>query len=119
MGLQLQNAKRIRPHKTSEAVQGPEGPARCGGGGDVPSSGGEASVGLPQGEQAPGPGEQAVVYPGQEDADYLWQGEAEGIWDGQASQGTSGIKLFDYLDCSIDIKVNPFMFQYKFIFPSA
>merc|ERR1712154_117820 len=88
---QLQNAKRIRPHKTSEAVQGPEGPARCGGGGDVSSSGGEASVGLPQGEQAPGPREQAVVHSRQEDGTHIWQGEAEGFWNGQTSQRASRI----------------------------
>merc|ERR1712241_722628 len=87
----------------------------CGGGGDVPSSGGEASVGLPQGEQAPGPGEQAVVHPGQEDGGYLWQGEAEGVWDGQASQGTSRIKLLKYLDCSVDIKVNYLCVNKSFI----
>ena len=87
----LQNAKRIRPDQTIEAVQGPEGSAGAGGGGDVQAAGRQASLGLPQGKQAPRSSKQTVVHSRQQNGTHLWKGKAESFWNGQAPQGASGI----------------------------
>merc|ERR1711915_600428 len=48
----------------------------------------QAALGLPQGAQAAGSRQQAVVHPRQADGPCLWQREDQGIRHGQVSQGT-------------------------------
>merc|ERR1711934_950784 len=55
----------------------------------VPPRGGQEAVGLHQGEQTPGQGQQAVLPPRQSHAAHLWNRKGQSFRYGQAPQGTS------------------------------
>merc|ERR1712142_229589 len=82
------NAQGKRTHEASEPERRPGGP----GGGQEgreaePARGGEAALGLHQGEEAAGPREQAVLLPRREDEAHLHRAQDRGLWHGQAPEG--------------------------------
>merc|ERR1711962_505832 len=82
------NAQGKRTHQASEPQRRP---GRPGGGQEgreaEPTRGGEAPLGLHQGEEAAGPREQAVLLPRREDEAHLHRGQDQGLRHGQAPQG--------------------------------
>merc|ERR1711997_1311797 len=85
-----QDAEGLGPHQTSEPVHRPGRPGGSQEGREaVPARGGQAAVGLHQGEEAAGPGEQTVLQAGQEDGEHLRKGQSEGVRHGQTFEGPS------------------------------
>merc|ERR1712168_1388782 len=84
------NAQGKRTHQASEPQRRP---GRPGGGQEgreaEQTRGGEAPLGLHQGEEAAGPREQAVLLPRREDEAHLHRGQDQGLRHGQAPQGAS------------------------------
>merc|ERR1711962_791063 len=82
------HAQGKRTHQASEPQRRP---GRPGGGQEgreaEPTRGGEAPLGLHQGEEAAGPREQAVLLPRREDEAHLHRGQDQGLRHGQAPQG--------------------------------
>merc|ERR1711953_222340 len=82
------HAQGKRTHQASEPQRRP---GRPGGGQEgreaEQTRGGEAPLGLHQGEEAAGSREQAVLLPRREDEAHLYRGQDQGLRHGQAPQG--------------------------------
>merc|ERR1712241_1290550 len=85
--LNLQNAKGIRTDEASGSERRARRPGRCQeGGAAVQTRGGEEDLGLPQGPQAPGPREQAVLQARRQDEADLRRRQGPRLRHGQVPQ---------------------------------
>lgn len=73
----------------------------------------QAFVGLPQGAQAAGPRQQAVLHPGQEDGARVRLREDQGIQHVQVPQGSSlqPIRISTYTSLDYTVRIHTFLSQ--------